>query len=587
MEAALSTQQSAWATWLEALLDVRLLQTRDNAAARAICVARMAHVLGAQHAPLLLELEQLCLGTRDTLLEHLASQTSADTANNAVAAGSSAGDAIVGDATEWIKWWKRARIASVSDIDAKRPSLNDAFTSDAASSPPPPLPGHELWRHYPPQPVPLSRTAPPPRPPSEPQPATFDLSLCEDTDGISVIGEARQTVERLDNNRKCCAPLTAVLEPSSGIYEFTFTILEDPSCGSGVGVIAAEGRSTNLPSAWPNTGQTGVWWLRRNAGETYSETTEHGSTSKVPVCKEVRMMVDTDAGTIQFNIDGKDSKYMCKGITQPVRPAVFFYNSATVRVSCVGLEPLDPGQASTKMTRQATGPSFTVHSVFSSSLKGPSAKVSDGGRTFSATEDCLALCEKRIQEDTGVHIMEVTLAHRKDDSVSYIGMATEESQRDRPPGRHSGGIGLTSCGSLFRDGKQQKSGDQSCRLGDRDVVRLEYDSGPKRSLKWFRNGVLIHEETQVSPGMHFAVGRWTGSPELRLNPSPKVVSIKSSKTKEKKDLSRARPSVGDSVKIIASSDTSCEPHVGQKGVLVEDDRTGRPFNVKFDDGNIW
>ena len=117
------------------------------------------------------------------------------------------------------------------------------------------------------------------------------------------------------------------------------------------------------------------------------------------------------------------------------------------------------------------------------------------------------------------------------------------------------------------------------------MVRLEYDSGPKRSLKWFRNGVLIHEETQVSPGMHFAVGRWAGSSELRLNPSPKADSIKSSK--KKKDLSRARPSVGDSVKIIAASHTSCEPHVGQKGVLIQDDNSGRPFNVKFDGGSIW
>ena len=110
VEKALAEQPAAWATWLEALLDVQLLQGRDTAAARAVCVARMAHVLGQQHLPLLLELEQLCLGTRSTLLEHLNAQMSSCTADNAAAAGSSAGDAAMGDAAEWIKWWKRARI---------------------------------------------------------------------------------------------------------------------------------------------------------------------------------------------------------------------------------------------------------------------------------------------------------------------------------------------------------------------------------------------------------------------------------------------------------------------------------------------
>lgn len=763
VEKALAEQPAAWATWLEALLDVKLLQGRDTAAARAVCVARMAHVLGQQHLPLLLELEQLCLGTRSTLLEHLKAQTSAGSADNAAAAGSSAGDAAAGDAAEWIKWWKRARIvgeeslggasdekdssqeqkgkrrkhrptptevivleehksgqtlkegakqvaeawygaregatgsspgepktrttagkvvtAQVQELvrkgkkveasnalfgdpapgkikvlevtmapsfsgphadkylaeytrsgskgyssleEAQAACLKDgtaggitfeakggkytlrkgvalqpspsgeiswvkaprgAALAPAAAATALAQPGDVLWKHYPPQPMPPP-TAPPPPAPMERQPAVFDIGLMENSDGIQIEGDDKQTIHRSGNSRKCCAPLTAVLEPGSGTYEFTFKIHDDSSCGSGIGVIAAEGRSTELPSAWPNTGQKGVWWLRRNVGETYSELQEHGSTGKVPLDKDVLMTVDTDEGTLKFKIAGNETKYSCKGFGGvAVRPAVFFYNSSPVKVSCDGLAPLGQGETPLKGTRDQRTPKFTVHSKLSSSLKGSSARVTDSGATFKASSDCMALCEKPIKADTGVHVMEVTLTKA---AVSYTGMATEGSRRDDPPGRHGGGIGLSSSGSFWRDGNEKKSADSSCKLNDRDVVRLEYDSGPARTLKWFRNGTLIHEEKSVKPGLHFAVGRWNDSPELRLNPKPKA-KPKCTKPSKKKDppTKSGRPEEGDKVKIIGASDDVCEPYKGQIGQLVEDDHTGRPFKILFDDGKTW
>ena len=114
----------------------------------------------------------------------------------------------------------------------------------------------------------------------ERQPATFDIGLMENSGGIEIQGDAKQTVLRSGDSRKCFAPLTAVLEPGTGTYEFTFKIHDDSSCGSGIGVVSAEGRSTELPSAWPNTGQPGVWWLRRNCLAGMHSTS--ASASRVP-----------------------------------------------------------------------------------------------------------------------------------------------------------------------------------------------------------------------------------------------------------------------------------------------------------------
>jgi hypothetical protein len=100
VEAALAQKPAAWATWLEAVLDVKLLQGGSSATARAVCITRMAHVLGADHAVLLLELDQFGLSTRDTLRTHLAAQAAGRVAGNAAAAGAAAGDAGKGTSTE-------------------------------------------------------------------------------------------------------------------------------------------------------------------------------------------------------------------------------------------------------------------------------------------------------------------------------------------------------------------------------------------------------------------------------------------------------------------------------------------------------
>ena len=289
------TQPAAWATWVEALLDINLLQRRDTAAAWADCVARMAHVLGEQHVQLLLELERLCPGAREIMAAHLA----AETANSAKVADSAAGGAAAaGDATEWVHWWKRAKVPL-----GGRPAAAPAATA-------------ALFGQYPPQPVP----PPPPPAPTVRRPAIFDLSLCDITEGLSIedADGASQTIERqsgISGGRHCCAPLTAVLQPGTGTYEFIFKIKVDSCAGSGVGVITAEGRSTlDLAGGWPNIGQPGVWWLRRQLGQTYSESREHPSTGTVPLDKEVRMVVDMNAGTLTFTVDGKERASKCKGI---------------------------------------------------------------------------------------------------------------------------------------------------------------------------------------------------------------------------------------------------------------------------------
>jgi hypothetical protein len=49
----------------------------------------------------------------------------------------------------------------------------------------------------------------------------------------------------------------------------------------------------------------------------------------------------------------------------------------------------------------------------------------------------------------------------------------------------------------------------------------------------------------------------------------------------------ARPQVGATVLVLSASDSSTRPYVGQTGRLLEDDDSGRPFKVEFDDGNTW
>ena len=51
VKAALSANPAAWAAWLEACLDANM--------AHETCTLRIAHLLGAQHAPLLVDLARL------------------------------------------------------------------------------------------------------------------------------------------------------------------------------------------------------------------------------------------------------------------------------------------------------------------------------------------------------------------------------------------------------------------------------------------------------------------------------------------------------------------------------------------------
>ena len=112
VNAALTDRPAAWATWIEGVLDVNLLRGRDTTAARVVCVARMAHVLGAEHAHLLLDLDQLCPGTREGLLKHLATLATAGAAESAKGPGSAAaGDVLAGDAQVWMRWWTRGHAA--------------------------------------------------------------------------------------------------------------------------------------------------------------------------------------------------------------------------------------------------------------------------------------------------------------------------------------------------------------------------------------------------------------------------------------------------------------------------------------------
>ena len=192
----------------------------------------------------------------------------------------------------------------------------------------------------------------------------FNLNLCADASGLRVgthtlvdggafaggdIQLRGDNILRM-GSRKCCAPLDVLLQPGSGSHEFVFVIHSDPGCGAGVGVIAegahAElpscrmhtaaaahalrehcactahalrmhcactahalrmlraGVSTELPSCWPNSGVADLWWLRRNGGEVYSQSQLEGDHPPIDLHSEIRMVVDTDAGTVRFFVNG-------------------------------------------------------------------------------------------------------------------------------------------------------------------------------------------------------------------------------------------------------------------------------------------
>ena len=54
------------------------------------------------------------------------------------------------------------------------------------------------------------------------------------------------------------------------------------------------------------------------------------------------MVVDTDAGTVHFLVNGVPHPHACAGVTRPVRPAVFFYNRSEIRVHASGEAPTTP-----------------------------------------------------------------------------------------------------------------------------------------------------------------------------------------------------------------------------------------------------
>ena len=107
-------------------------------------------------------------------------------------------------------------------------------------------------------------------------------------------------------------------------------------------MVAAEREKTELSAQWPNGGVNGVWWLRRFSGIMYSQSVAHNPHPRsldVPLKKDVLMTVDMDAGTIKFRVEGEDADvrpHTCTGIDRAVQPAVFFYDTDLVVVSCKG-----------------------------------------------------------------------------------------------------------------------------------------------------------------------------------------------------------------------------------------------------------
>ena len=63
--------------------------------------------------------------------------------------------------------------------------------------------------------------------------------------------------------------------------------------------------------------------------------------------------------------------------------------------------------------------------------------------------------------------------------------------------------------------------------------------------------------------------------------------VEEEEEEEEEEDDGTRPAVGDRVRIINSSDTPTRPYVGQTGVMVNDDRSERPLEVRFDDGQQW
>ena len=80
VKAALAANPAAWAAWLEACLDANM--------AHETCTLRIAHLLGAQHAPLLVDLARLRPGVLGTIEAQLRSELGA--ATDAAAAVASA-----------------------------------------------------------------------------------------------------------------------------------------------------------------------------------------------------------------------------------------------------------------------------------------------------------------------------------------------------------------------------------------------------------------------------------------------------------------------------------------------------------------
>jgi len=77
-------------------------------------------------------------------------------------------------------------------------------------------------------------------------------------------------------------------------------------------------------------------------------------------------------------------------------------------------------------------------------------------------------------------------------------------------------------------------------------------------------------------------GQWTkdGYSSSDVLPCPTVARVGD-------DSAGGRPQVGATVLVLSASDSSTRSYVGQTGRLLEDDKSGRPFKVEFDDGNKW
>ena len=269
----------------------------------------------------------------------------------------------------------------------------------------------------------------------------------------------------------------------------------------------------------------------------------------------LRIEVNVGAGTATFFVNGQQHPHVARGIRGPMRGFFYRYGSRLVEArarptvisggassgsgsgsaSLVDAALVAGAKAKLSELRKALietplsdavlaaqeriegrepemPPGPIVHATFSESLRSPSTTLSHGRRAIHASDDCAALCEFPIGASTGLHVMEVKVI-----SIGncYVGMMSPSSRRNEPPGRVENSVGISSGGAVYRDTTSQSMNDVARGFTEGAMIRLEYDSG-ERALRWLRDGTLVQVATEIPEGWHFAVGRWNGTVDLRL-----------------------------------------------------------------------